>query len=173
MVQRSTFGHATITAAAVATLALAGCGGGGGSDSTTGPQTGTVSVLFTDAPTNDFCHAIATVESIDLLGGGAPQNIWSGSETFDLLALRNYSDMFMVNTEVLVGSFSKARLTLGSLTVEKCDETGAVVETHDVRLPGNHKFDRPARHDRDHRWRDPDIRDRHGDEVRRAPRADR
>lgn len=138
--QRFSMSQAAVTVAAIASLAIAGCdSGGSGSDSA--PQTGTVSVLFTDAPTNDFCHAIATVESIDLLGGGTPQNIWTGSETFDLLALRNYSDVFTINTDVLVGSFSKIRLTLGGLTIEKCDDTGAVIETHDVRLPGNHKFD--------------------------------
>ena len=141
---RSTALRFAVAATVVASCTLAGCGGSGGSGdgtATTAPQTGTVSILFTDAPTNDFCHAMATVESIDLLGGGSPQNIWSGSETLDLLALRNYSDVFTVNTEVLVGSFSKVRLTLGGLTIEKCDETGTVVETHDVRLPGNRKFD--------------------------------
>jgi hypothetical protein len=143
MAMRSTVTRSTVAAAIVASCTLAGCGGSGSSGGTTdtAPETGTVSILFTDAPTNDFCHAMATVESIDLLGGGSPQNIWTGSETLDLLALRNYSDVFTVNTEVLVGSFSKVRLTLGGLTIEKCDDAGTVIETHDVRLPGNRKFD--------------------------------
>jgi hypothetical protein len=122
---------------------LAACGGSGGSSSTSTPadEHGTVGVLFTDAPTNDFCHAIATVEQIELLGGNGRETIWTGSESIDLLQTRNYADLFTVNTEVGVGSYSKIRLTLADLTIEKCDDAGSVVETHAVRLPGNHKFD--------------------------------
>jgi Domain of unknown function (DUF4382) len=141
MTSSSCFRWAGAAAATSALALLAACGGGGSSSSLPAAEKGTVSVLLTDAPTDDFCHAIATVESVDLLGDGGRENIWTGSETIDVLAMRNYSDVFVVNTDVTVASYDKIRLTLADLTIEKCDDTGTVIETHAVKLPGNGKLD--------------------------------
>ena len=85
-------------------LTLAACGGGSGSDTNspggTSPTTGTVGILLTDAPTDEFCQIRMTIEAIDLLGTNGPTNIFSGPETVNILDLRNYADMIAVDPEV-------------------------------------------------------------------------
>jgi hypothetical protein len=137
--------------AATALVTLAACGGGGDSnDDNTGPTpqgptTGAVAVLLTDAPTDEFCQILATVESIDLLSdAGGPTNVFAGSETVNLLDLRNYTDFFSIDPVVPVGSYSKVRMTLSDLALVQCDAAG-VPEPEAMwehpRLPGNGKLD--------------------------------
>ena len=137
--------------ATAALAALAACGGGGGSGGdNTGPQsqvptTGAVAVLLTDAPTDQFCQILATVESIDLLSDtGGPTSVFVGPETVDLLDLRNYTDLFSLDPVVPVGSYSKVRMTLSDLALVECDATGAPEDSslwEHPRLPGNGKLD--------------------------------
>jgi len=138
-----------------AVLSLSACGGGGSSNDGNGSAigggdspsltTGTVAVLMTDAPTDDFCHIYATVESIDLLGtSGTPTNVFVGPETVDLLQMRNYTDFFSIDTAVPIGSYEKVRLTLSDLALVECNDAG-VPEDEELwehpRLPGNGKMD--------------------------------
>ena len=135
---------------AAATLAaISACGGGssGGDDSSNGPTpaatTGTVGILFTDAPTDAFCQILATVESIDLLGA-TPTNVFTGPETVDVLDMRNYSDFFAIDTAVPIGSYDKIRLTLSDLALVECDAGGVpepAAQWEHPKLPGNGKLD--------------------------------
>ena len=138
--------------AAASLAALAACGGGGDSGSapdtgTTpqGPTTGAVAVLLTDAPTDQFCQILASVESIDLLSdSGGPTNVFVGPETVDLLDLRNYTDFFSLDPVVPVGTYSKVRMTLSDLALVECDAAGVPepeAQWEHPRLPGNGKLD--------------------------------
>jgi hypothetical protein len=138
--------------AATAALALSACGGSSGNNSddngATGGgvsptlTTGTVAILMTDAPTDEFCHIYADVESIDLLGtSGTPTNVFVGPETVDLLDLRNYSDVFSIATGVPIGSYEKVRMTLSDLTLVQCNDAGEPVSEEHPHLPGNGKMD--------------------------------
>ena len=138
--------------AATALVTLAACGGGG-SDSNDdgtgptpqGPTTGAVAVLLTDAPTDEFCQILATVESIDLLSdSGSPTNVFVGPETVNLLDLRNYTDFFSIDPVVPVGTYSKVRMTLSDLALVQCDAAGVPEPEagwEHPRLPGNGKLD--------------------------------
>ena len=133
--------------AAISSLVLAACGGGGDGSST--PQsaplmTGKVALLMTDAPTDAFCQILATVRRVDLLGAGSPTNVFNGPMTIDLLRLRNYTDVFAINAEVPIGSYSKVRLTLDDLALVECDAAGvpeAASGWEHPHLPGNGKLD--------------------------------
>jgi hypothetical protein len=89
---------------AAAFVTLAACGGGGGDGDSSGtsgptaPTTGKVAIVLTDGATDEFCQILATVESIDLLGeSDSGTNVFTGPETVDILALRNYTDFFAIN----------------------------------------------------------------------------
>jgi len=138
--------------AAAALITLSACGGGGsdnaapsGNNTTpTTPTTGTVGFLLTDAPTDAFCQILATVQSIDLLGGTAPTRVFTGPETVDILDLRNYSDFFAIDTAVPVGTYDKVRLTLSDLALVQCDAQGNPEPESGwdhPKLPGNGKLD--------------------------------
>ena len=120
-----------VAAAALATLA--GCGGGGDGDSSdssgtsgpTAPTTGKVAILLTDGATDEFCQIRATVESIELLGeSGSRTNVFTGPETVDILAMRNYTDFFAIDPEVPIGAYEKVRMTLADLALVHCDDQG-------------------------------------------------
>jgi hypothetical protein len=135
-------------AAAVAGIvtALAACGGSasGGNGSPAAPTTGTVGILLRDGPTDAFCQILATVERIDLLGSGSPTNIFMGPETLDILALKNYTDVVTVATEVAIGEYSKVRLTLSDLALVECNDVGVAEpesQWEHPTLPGNGKLD--------------------------------
>jgi len=133
--------------AALGAMAACGGGSGGGSAPTQGtlPTTGTVGVLLTDAPTDEFCQVRATIEAIDLLGTNGPTNLFSGPETVNVLDLRNYTDMVAVRPDVPVGTYEKVRLTLSDLALVRCDETTGEPEPEEQwehpKLPGNGKLD--------------------------------
>jgi hypothetical protein len=139
-------------ALALGTLAACGGGGGGADAGPTppvsqppAPTTGTVALLFTDAPTHDFCQILATVESVDLLSGnGGRTTIFTGPETIDVLAMRNYTDVFSVAAEVPAGSYEKIRLTLSDLALVECADDGSPEPESGwdhPKLPGNGKLD--------------------------------
>ncbi|HXW10933.1 MAG TPA: DUF4382 domain-containing protein, partial [Steroidobacteraceae bacterium] len=122
------YSTARLLTATATTLLLAACGGGSGDGSGDGSpalSTGSVAVLFTDAPTDDFCQVRATVTGIDLLSdGGAATNLYTGERTVDVLAMRNFSDFFTVDPAVPIGTYSKVRLTLADLALVECDAGG-------------------------------------------------
>lgn len=139
---------------AVALATLAACGGGGSSGGSgptqpvsqpPAPTTGTVALLFTDGPANQFCQILATVESVDLLSAdGGRTNVYTGPETIDVLAMRNYTDVFSIATAVPVGSYEKIRLTLSDLALVECNDVGEPEPESGwdrPKLPGNGKLD--------------------------------
>lgn len=138
---------ACFAAAVAASLVLGGCGGGGGSDggspSSSAPTTGSVAVLLTDAPTDQFCEVRATVTGIDLLGAGGSTNLFSGERTVNVLAMQNFSDFFAVDPSVPIGSYDKIRLTLSDLALVECvaGEPEPAKDWDHPHLPGNGKLD--------------------------------
>ena len=147
---------AFLAVTASALVGLSACGGGSSGDgSSTGgnpaPTTGTVAILLTDGPTDDFCQILATVESIDLLGANGPTNVFVGPETVDVLGMRNYTDVFSIDTAVPIGTYEKIRLTLSDLALVECVPGTGANEGQMVpepegdwehpKLPGNGKLD--------------------------------
>lgn len=129
-------------------ITLAACGGGGGSvdDESVPPaptpqQAGTVGILITDGPTDQFAEINATITQISLLGGGPERVVFSGNTTIDLLALDSHSDLFALANDVAPGTFNKIRLTLSALELVRRDSAGNVIERIRPNLPGNGKLD--------------------------------
>ena len=141
------FSCAGIAASALALLTACGGGGDSGANSSgtnPAPTTGSVAILFTDAPTDQFCHVFATVQGIDLLGSNGPTNVYTGPETVDLLAMRNFTDYFSIDPSVPVGQYEKLRMTLSDLALVECDAAGVQEPAGDwehPHLPGNGKLD--------------------------------
>jgi hypothetical protein len=139
------------SAAALAMATLVACGGGGSSGGTPSSQpppaaekTGTVGLLLRDGPTDEFCQVLAEIERVDLLGANGPTNIFMGPETIDLLALKNFTDVVTVATEVPIGTYEKVRLTLADLSLVECDDQGnpePESQWYHPNLPGNGKLD--------------------------------
>jgi len=118
---------------------VAGCGGGGNGGTS---STGSVSVLFSDAPSDEFAQINITVTDIELRDGeGDPASLFNGSQTFDLLALKNFSQLFSMAKTVPVGTYSKVRLRISDLELVRTDTAGVVVETINPPLPANGKID--------------------------------
>ncbi len=143
----------SLSALALVTLAACGGGGGDGGGTTTpvsqpppapAPTSGKVALLLTDAPTDQFCQILATVERVDLLGASGPTNIFMGPETVDILGMRNYTDLLTIADGVPVGTYAKMRLTLSDLALVECDGEGNPEPESGwdrPKLPGNGKLD--------------------------------
>ena len=73
---------------AIVALIITACGGGSAVESAAAPQsnTGTVGLLFTDAPTDEFEAILLNVTEAVLIGGDEKQHfLFQGSEPIDLL----------------------------------------------------------------------------------------
>ncbi|MDH3509843.1 MAG: DUF4382 domain-containing protein [Gammaproteobacteria bacterium] len=124
--------------AIIASFTIAGCGG---SDSAP-PATGTLAVIITDGPTDQFEQILVTLERMLLLGGnGGQQVVYDGPAiTFDLLALRDRAD-FAFAGEIIADDYSKIRLEVSEIQlVDISNPTDPVVVTP-VDLPANGKID--------------------------------
>jgi len=100
-----------------------------------GAGTGSVSVLVTDAPSDDFTAVNVAVAKIELLDGPAGDVvIFEGDETFDLLALSNVSELFATNEAVTAGPYPRIRMTLTDLEIVVEHEDGTL-ESHYPALP--------------------------------------
>ena len=126
-------------------VGLSACGGGSGTslsntsgDTATG--SGRVAVLFTDGPSSDFQHINVTVTGVQLLGSAGAQTLYSGTKTFDLLALNSHAEMFSL-ADAPPGGYDKIRLTVTNVELVRQDASGAVIETIHPKLPGNGKLD--------------------------------
>lgn len=95
-----------------------------GTDST-GTGTGTVGLLVADAPSDDFEAVNMTITKLELMGHRAETAIvFEGRETFDLLALRDASELFSITGEVRSGRYHKIRITLAEEGIELVDRDG-------------------------------------------------
>ena len=146
--ETASFGRLRQLAAWAVALALTACGGGGGGGDE-GPavivtppdiaQVGSVAIFFTDGPTDDYDKVMVTVTSIEFLGEDGPVEIWSGTETFDLLGLEHFSDLFTYQDNVPIGSYDKIRLRITDLSLVRGE--GEDAEEIPVKLPANGKID--------------------------------
>jgi hypothetical protein len=129
---------------------IASCSGGGGGDGSgpsgfnappaaSGPAS--VSVLLTDASSDDYDAAIATITCVKLIGENGQQEIFSGSATVDLLKLRDFVELVTVNENVEPDVISKIRLCLSSLILVKYDNDGEIEKEDIVDLVANGKMD--------------------------------
>ena len=93
----------------IATTLLAACGGGGGGGAggaapATGPAT--LGVLITDAESDDYDEAIATITEILLLCENGPQEVFEGSITCYTIALGiSYQGYYGPRTFFVHGEF--------------------------------------------------------------------
>lgn len=105
---------------------------GGGSDSS---GTGTVALLITDGPSEEFTEINLNVTKVELLSDSGRVTLFEGEKVFDLLQLANVTEIFSL-TEVPVGSYDKIRLTLTSIELVLMDGSKEY-----PKLPGNGKLD--------------------------------
>ena len=121
---------------------VAGCGGGSSAEPevapvTPLPTTGTVGLLFTDAPTDEFESILLTVTEAILIGGDEKQHIlFDGAEPIDLLNLTNFSEP-VVFGEISVGNYKKLRLRISDLELVPKDGSPSIFPA----LPANGKID--------------------------------
>lgn len=125
----------------VASFALAACGGSGGTADpvTVAPTqtTGTVGLLLTDAPSDDFSSIRLNVTEAILIGGDDGQQLlFQGSEPIDLLDLTNFSEP-VVFGETAVGNYKKLRLVIDELELIPIDGGPSIFPA----LPANGKID--------------------------------
>lgn len=134
-----------IAAALAAALTLSACGGGGGGSAAapaSSDATATVGVLITDAPVGKWDEAIATITSVTLIGDEGQVQLFSGSQTLDLLKLADFSELFAVSDDVPPGRYNKIRLQLSDLVLNDINPaTGNVIESEQPQLVGNGKID--------------------------------
>jgi hypothetical protein len=96
------------------TFSLVSCGGGGSGTSSSTGGTGSVSVLVTDLPTDQYCEINVTVTKAVLIGDDGQVTLYSdpAGKTFNLLELAHHSEVFSHTTGVPAGTYSKIRLVL-------------------------------------------------------------
>ena len=120
------------------TMLLVACGGGGGSGSSA--PTGTATLTMSDAPVDGYSKIIMVVSQIRFLSdGGQDVLVLDEPKSIDFLALSNFSEV-LAKREVVVGTYSKIRLILDSLTLVQTDASGNDTFT-DVPLHGLQKID--------------------------------
>ena len=104
--------------ALIASISLAACGGGSSDPEDVGfldPTVGTVSLMLTDAPSDDYEKILLSVTGAILIGGDDSQQVlFEGDREIDLLNLQNYSEP-VVFGQVKVGTYKKIRLYLADL----------------------------------------------------------
>lgn len=116
-------GHAStlILTGAIATI-LAGCGGGGGGSAASGgsmstPQSGNVSVLLSDASSEDWATIGVKVLSIALVpqGGGTNVTIYTAPATVPVINLVELDQLgeLIGNASIPAGTYSAAVVTVG------------------------------------------------------------
>ncbi|MDH3521381.1 MAG: DUF4382 domain-containing protein [Myxococcales bacterium] len=121
----------------LAVLALGACNSGSSSGSAGATGTGSVGVLFTDGPTDDFCGIPVTITEVLLLSDTGQVSIFQGRETVDLLELRDNTRLFTLGRDVPAGMYSKLRLVVEKIELEECDDNGNLLRTIPVRHSSN------------------------------------
>lgn len=117
---------------------LTACGGGSPAappapDSATRPPavppTATVGIVLTDASVDDYDHAWVTITSVELIGEGGNELLFSGEQKIDLLALRDTLELFAVNADVKPGDYEKIRMIASDMTLTVDNADGTTTET--------------------------------------------
>ncbi len=120
-------------------MVLSSCGGGGGSggDSTNAGSTApaTVGLVFTDASSDDWDKALATITSVTLISDGGHEQIFSGEKEVNLFALREHVKLFLVKHGVKPGFYSKIRLHIKKLVLIEENPDGTIAKMQDVKVP--------------------------------------
>ena len=103
---------------AILTFILSGCGSSSSPTSSQAPQTGQVSMLISDDPTNDWATVGVKVLSISLKpqGGGAPVVIFTAPNPVPMINLVELDQLAEIigNVSVPVGTYTGATLTLSA-----------------------------------------------------------
>ncbi|MBW2185645.1 MAG: DUF4382 domain-containing protein [Deltaproteobacteria bacterium] len=123
----------------ICSLVLFACGGGGGSSSSTEPTTGSVAVLVTDAPSDEFKAIDITITGISLIDDEDNLiEIWSmpSGQTIDLLELETEAELFTLASDVPVGLYNKIRLQVSVVELVNFDDSRI-----DVDVPASGKID--------------------------------
>jgi len=123
---------------------LSGCGGGSevsSPSSSTDGDVGSVAVLMTDAPIDDFDRFWLTVTEISLLSDGGHVPIFSGNERLDLLDLNSHADLFSMADNIPAGYYNKIRMRVSAPLLERLDDAGNVVESVVPLMSGSGKLD--------------------------------
>jgi hypothetical protein len=125
-------------AALMISMLLGSCGGGGGSGATTGvsAEPATVGLVITDAITDEWDEARATITQVSLIGDGGHEILFSGEKTVDLLSLREHLKLFVVKPGVRPGYYSKIRLQIKELVLVKNNDA-APPTLQPVKVPSN------------------------------------
>ena len=128
-------------------MLLLSCGGGGGGGGTVNNpsatlqtntvQAGSVAVLLTDNPTDEFSEINITVTGVELLSDEAKVMLFSGEKTFDLLKLQNESSLFSVSSDVPPAWYNKIRLHVSKMELVRRDMDGNIIEVIEPKLTGN------------------------------------
>lgn len=130
---------------------VTGCGYGG-SDSTdtsnTASGTGTVALLLTDAPSDDFDEINITVIKAELLSDDGRVTVFKGKRTFNLLDLTDVR-IFAIREGIPAGTYNKIRLTLTDIELVDYNDSNYPRDylTYHPKLPGNGKLDLNPRGD--------------------------
>lgn len=129
-------------------LALAGCGGGSSTpapaptDNETGPsegpvETGSFTLLVTDAETDRFNEIFVTINEAVLIPAGEDteqQTILDDTLTIDLRALTDFSE-FLASAEVDAGTYAKLRLLVEDIELNEVDDNGNLIDTRTANVP--------------------------------------
>jgi hypothetical protein len=107
--------------AAVAIFAVA-CGGQGLSLF----GQGRVGVALSDRPGDDFVSVHMTVSRIELLGARKPIVLFDGLETFDLVQLRDASELFSMADGIPSGHYTGIRVFVEEIEVTRTGDDGSL-----------------------------------------------
>jgi len=106
-------------------LLLTGCGGGGGSSSSTSGGSGTVAILLTDGPADDYDNIWIWITEISLIPEGDdadPVVVFESEDPdgwmVDLLDLRDQDAVVTVKDDIPAGRYSKIRLRIADVQPE-------------------------------------------------------
>ena len=121
---------------------ITSCGSG---ESGGASQTGTIALLLTDGPAEEFSEVQVTVNEVSLLSDGQPPIIVSNEQPrVNLLALQEVDDLFMIHQKVPAGLYSKIRLRVSNPRFVTLD--GNVIDGVQIDLVADGKIDLVARH---------------------------
>jgi hypothetical protein len=123
---------------------LAACSSGNTDTTNTASGPGSVALLLTDAPSDDFDEINITVVKAELMSDHGQVTIFQGEDTFNLLDLTD-ARIFAIREGIPGGSYNKIRLTLKDNGIELVDFNDTDDPTDDAvyypKLPGNNKLD--------------------------------